>query len=345
MSFAKRMLVIRIWGDPASQLQIIVRRMSSISALFSMIAAVAISGPQWLVVVALAVTHIMYNLVFCWQRPKLQLGELVLNLALCAGFTLAGALYSEVLYHLLLMRMVLRGGRSRVWRMVAVVSFVYMAAHSLVAGAFTAAFWLEHIYNIIAFAVVSFTTVYMLRVVESQQQQEGQIAQLMRENARHYKLAHTDELTGLLNHRSYLEKTADLQQYALLIVDIDHFKQLNDAYGHLFGDQVLTTIGNIISMNIRSKDMAFRYGGEEFALVLPGTSLELGFKIAERLRFQVSNCDFFHHGERVKVTISIGVALKQQGLTCQDAFQEADSALYRAKRQGRNQCVVFETAI
>lgn len=345
MSLAKRMSAIRIWGDPASQLQIIVRLMSSISALFSMIAAVAISGPQWLVVVALAVMHIMYNLVFCWQRAKLQLGELIFNLALCAGFTLAGALYSDVLYHLLLMRMVLRGGRSRVWRMVAVVSFVYMAAHSLAAEAFTAVFLLENFYNIIAFAVVSFTTVYMLRVVESQQQQEGQIAQLMRENARHYKLAHTDELTGLLNHRSYLEKTADLQQYALLIVDIDHFKRLNDAYGHLFGDKVLTTIGNIIKMNIRGKDMAFRYGGEEFALVLPGASLELGLKIAERLRFQVGSCDFFYNSERVKVTISIGVALKRPSVACQEAFREADTALYQAKRQGRNQCAVCETAI
>lgn len=345
MAPAKRVSAIRIWGDPASQLQIIIRRMSCIFALFSMIATVATSGPQWLVVVALAVVHIAYHWIVCWRQARLLLGELVVNLVLCAGFTLSGALYSDSLYHLLLMRIVLRGGRNRVWRMVAVMSFVYISAHSLEAEGFTTAFWLKNIYNIMAFAVVSFTTAHMLKVVESQHQQKGRIAQLIRENARHYQLAHTDELTGLLNHRSYLEKTANLSQYALLIIDIDHFKKLNDAYGHLFGDHVLTTIGNIIKMNIRKQDMAFRYGGEEFVLVLPETSLQFGLKIAERLRTQVSSCEFFYDSERVQVTISIGISLKQPSVARQEAFREADSALYRAKRQGRNQCVVFETAI
>jgi len=103
----------------------------------------------------------------------------------------------------------------------------------------------------------------------------------------------------------------------------------------------LEMVGKMLKMSIRSKDMAFRYGGEEFALVLPSTSLDLGLKIAERLRFQVANCDFVHKGGRVKITISIGVARKSPNVACQDAFSKADSALYRAKRQGRNQCAVF----
>ncbi len=341
MSPIKPMRAVRMWGDPASQLQIIARRMSSISALFSMIAAVLNSGPQWIVVVLLSVIYILYNMALCWRRAKPQLGELAVNLALCAGLTLSGAMYSNVLYHLLLIRMVLKVGRDRARRMALAVAFVYVAAHASAIGTLDAPFLLEIMYNVIGFAVLSFTAVYMLNVVEIQHQHEGKIAELMRENARHYELAHTDELTGLLNHRAYLEKTADLQQYVLLIVDIDHFKKLNDTYGHLFGDQVLTTVGNIIKRSIRAKDMAFRYGGEEFALVLPGTSLDLGLKIAERLRFQVANCDFFHNSGRVKITISIGLSGKHPSVACQEAFREADSALYRAKRQGRNQCAVF----
>ncbi len=342
MSVTKRAFAVKMWNDSAARLQIIARRMSSISALFSMLAAVLNPGPYWMLIVALAGAYILYNLVLCGQRAKPNLTELAVSLVLCAGLTLAGAVYSNVLYHLLLIRMVLKVGPGRARRMLAAVAAVYLVANASVAANMTAAgFVLEIVYNVIGFAVLSFTAVYMHNVMEIHHEHEGQIAELMRENARHYELAHTDELTGLLNHRAYLEKTADLQQYVLLIVDIDHFKKLNDTYGHLFGDQVLTTVGNIIKMSIRSRDMAFRYGGEEFALVLPGTSLELGLKIAERLRYQVANCEFYHNAEQVGITISIGLARKVPSSACQDAFREADSALYRAKRQGRNQCAVF----
>lgn len=341
MSGTKRTRAVRVWGDPASQLQIIARRMSSISALFSMVAAVINPGPQWLVVAVMSFSYIVYNLGLCWRQAKPNLGELVVNLALCATLTVAGAVYSNVLYHLILMRMVLKVGRDRAMRMALAITLVYVGANLWAVEVITSGFVLAVIYNVIGFAVLSFTAVYMRNVVEVQVKHEGQIAELMRENAHHYELAHTDQLTGLLNHRAYLEKTANLQQYVLLVVDIDHFKKLNDTYGHLFGDQVLETVGSIIKMSIRSKDMAFRYGGEEFALVLPGTSLEMGLKIAERLRFQVANCDFFHNHERVRITISIGLSRKSPSAACQDAFREADSALYRAKRQGRNQCAVF----
>lgn len=338
---ATKHLQRRVWGEPASQLQIIVRRMSSITVLFSMVAAVVCPDSNWTVVVFLSIIYIIYNMALSWRRAKPQLGELVVNLVLCAGLTLSGAIYANVLYHLLLLRMVLKVGRDRIRRMLFVISIVYLAANILAAEAITTVFWLEIMYNVIGFTVVAFSAVYMQSVVELQHQHEGKIAELMRENAHHYELAHTDELTGLLNHRAYLEKTANLQQYVLLIVDIDHFKKFNDTYGHLFGDQVLHTIGNIIKMSIRSKDMAFRYGGEEFALVLPGTSLDLGLKIAERLRYHVANCDFYHNSEQVKITISIGLSHKQPSIACQEAFREADSALYRAKQQGRNQCAVF----
>lgn len=341
MSASKERHMIKIWGDPASQLQMIIRRMSAIAVMFTPIAAVINQEPQWLLITGLASLYTLYNIFLCWRQVRPHLGEFAVNLVLCAGLTIAGAVYSNVLYHLLLMRMVLKVGRERAMRLTLVIILVYVAAQTVAAQVMAAEFWLEVIYNVISFAVLSFTAVYMRSVVDVQFKNQGQIAELMRENAHHYELAHTDQLTGLLNHRAYLEKTADIPQYVLLIVDIDHFKQLNDSHGHLFGDQVLEMVGRMIKMSIRSKDMAFRYGGEEFALVLPGTSLELGLKIAERLRFQVANCDFIHKGEHVKITISIGVSRKSPDVACQDAFSEADDALYRAKRQGRNQCAVF----
>lgn len=331
----------KLWSDPASRLQLIIRQMSGIAVLFATAAAILNKGPYWQVIICLAGVYLLYNMFLCWRQDKPHLQEFVINVALCAGLTVAGAVYSNVLYQLLLMRMVLRVGRDRAMRLTLVIAVVFIAAHLAAAHVNTAALWLEIVYNVISFAMLSFTAVYMRNVVERQFKNEGQIAELLKENARHYELAHTDQLTGLLNHRAYLEKTATLPQYVLLIVDIDHFKQLNDAHGHLFGDHVLEMVGRMIRMSIRSKDMAFRYGGEEFALVLPGTSIELGLKIAERLRFQVSNCDFIHHGQHVKITISIGVSHKNPEIACQDAFNEADSALYRAKRQGRNQCAVY----
>lgn len=341
MNAINRAQAVREWGDSASQLQIVTRRISTISAVFSMVASVLNPSAHWAFIVVISVIYVMYNTVLCWRQSKPRLVELMVNLALCAGLTVAGAVYNNVLYHLLLLRMVLKVGRARAVRMAVAVSLVYVLANMVKADSVAATFLLETIYNVIGFAVLSFTAVYMHNVMEVQMRNEGQIAELLRQNAHHYEMAHTDGLTGLLNHRAYLEKTADLPQYVLLLVDIDHFKKLNDAYGHLFGDQVLTTVGHIIKMSIRNKDMAFRYGGEEFALVLPGTSLDLGLKIAERLRYQVANCEFFHNSEQVKVTISIGVSRKQPSVACQDAFREADSALYRAKRQGRNQCAVF----
>lgn len=307
-----------------------------------MVAAVLNPGPHWAIIVMLSSAYAIYNIILSWRRRQPKLGEFAANLSLCAGLTLAGALYSNVLYHLLLMQMVLKvgRGRDRAMRTMA-ITLVYLTANIIRADFVAAAFLLEMVYNVMGFAVLSITALHMRKVMEMQMQHEGQIAELKRQNAHHYAMAHTDELTGLLNHRAYLEKTADLPQYVLLVIDIDHFKKLNDTYGHLFGDQVLTTVGNIIKIGIRNKDMAFRYGGEEFALVLPGTALELGLKIAERLRYQVANCNFFHNGESVKITISIGVSCKNPSADCQDAFREADSALYRAKKQGRNRCVVF----
>ncbi len=146
----------------------------------------------------------------------------------------------------------------------------------------------------------------------------------------------TDALTGLYNYRAYKEKIESVPQYALLVIDIDRFKKLNDTYGHGFGNKVLVKLGMIIRQSIRTGDMAFRYGGEEFVLLLPGANGTLGHKIAERLRQQVEASSFSHGKQEVPVTISIGISVKNPGTDSQTVFEQADSALYKAKQAGRN---------
>ncbi|HEX7478305.1 MAG TPA: GGDEF domain-containing protein [Polyangiales bacterium] len=123
---------------------------------------------------------------------------------------------------------------------------------------------------------------------------------------------------------------------ALLMIDIDHFKDVNDTYGHLAGDSVLRDMASIISKRLRPDDEIGRYGGEEFAAVLPETSLGGAVKIAEDLRKLVESHPFMVEGEQIKITVSIGVADLQPGMDSKGFFRAADELLYKAKNGGRN---------
>ncbi|MEA3240753.1 MAG: GGDEF domain-containing protein [Pseudomonadota bacterium] len=161
--------------------------------------------------------------------------------------------------------------------------------------------------------------------------------------------ANTDPLTGVHNRRFFHEvlsreserSNRHNQPLSLIILDIDHFKVINDTFGHLAGDQVLREIGRITRENIRAIDMVCRYGGEEFAIILPQTELEAASLIAERLRTSIAEFPF-STGEKspLMVTASLGVAcwhgsgyLSKQGT---ELIQAADRALYAAKDTGRN---------
>jgi two-component system cell cycle response regulator len=160
----------------------------------------------------------------------------------------------------------------------------------------------------------------------------------------------TDPLTGLYNKR-YLERhlgglieSGKGRHLALLMVDVDHFKAVNDAYGHAAGDRALRLIADSLRLNTRVFDSVARYGGEEFVVVMPGTGPEEAAAAAERLRAAVESIDFYPSpGTRAPLTVSVGVAFTPAGTGVPDSlFQTADAALYRAKRNGRNRIEVAQ---
>ncbi|HTP26699.1 MAG TPA: sensor domain-containing diguanylate cyclase [Anaeromyxobacteraceae bacterium] len=164
------------------------------------------------------------------------------------------------------------------------------------------------------------------------------------------RLATTDGLTGLVNHRTFQsrldEHLAAAQRYAkkvsLLLTDIDHFKAVNDTYGHPFGDEILRGVAKILQKEARTTDVAARYGGEEFALVMPQTDGAGALKTAERIREKVARAIFRTEQGELRVTLSIGVAtFPDDADTKSELVELADGGLYHAKRHGRNRSVAL----
>ncbi|WP_339616642.1 diguanylate cyclase [uncultured Gilvimarinus sp.] len=164
-------------------------------------------------------------------------------------------------------------------------------------------------------------------------------------------LSETDELTGVYNRRKLLaeleQNFAKFQRYhtplALLIFDIDYFKLVNDQHGHLFGDQVLRDLAQQCQSQLREPDTLGRFGGEEFALVLPNTELKQALQLAERLRLDCEQMRFASTTNNAAITISIGLSVATKtDRDITDLLRHTDDALYRAKHAGRN-CVKYRT--
>lgn len=165
--------------------------------------------------------------------------------------------------------------------------------------------------------------------------------------------AHTDQLTGVKNRHAINAALAGITgnkrrtqddglPYTFMMIDIDHFKRINDMHGHHHGDLVLSTFAGILSNNFRSSDIVGRWGGEEFAVICPNTDGCRGIFLANKIRKAVEQFPF-EHGEQV--TISVGLFSVYAGDSFDDAMVKADTALYHSKRTGRNRATLYNTTL
>ena len=162
--------------------------------------------------------------------------------------------------------------------------------------------------------------------------------------------AYKDPVTGVNNRAAMdatLEREVELAHrngaaLTVIMLDIDHFKNINDKYGHLAGDAVLKGVGACLTDCIRRSDIVFRYGGEEFAVILNTTDIDGANFLANRIRVAVEKRNFEHDGLNVRITISAGVALLGKDYEGRDLIDAADRALYQAKNAGRNLVVVYD---
>ncbi len=179
----------------------------------------------------------------------------------------------------------------------------------------------------------------------AQEKLERTSNELLRANRELQLLANIDHLTGLSNRRYFLELLSQHMarverhgaELCLMILDLDHFKNINDSHGHPVGDAVLKRVSHIIRDTARKGDVSGRLGGEEFGIILPDTRLDGASVYAERLRRMVQDS---HGDDGIGVTVSIGIAAAEKSTTIDELFKQADEALYRAKTMGRNRVVV-----
>lgn len=179
-------------------------------------------------------------------------------------------------------------------------------------------------------------------------------------DTRLYRIATTDELTGIANRRALMQtlenRISEAMRYntgfSILLFDLDNFKEVNDRYGHLAGDSILVRITRVCARWLRGTDFMGRFGGEEFMVLCPNTSLEGAKALAERIRQAVEESGFTVNGKNIKMTISVGVTELSNHLDAaaklnevellHDMIDAADSAMYNAKRNGRNRVVAYE---
>jgi len=206
--------------------------------------------------------------------------------------------------------------------------------------------------------VVMSDTQTMLEQNQQLEQQLDQSSQVMEELQRDLenvrREALTDGLTGLANRKAFDNELVRIEEearqngttFALLMVDIDHFKSFNDNYGHQIGDQVLRLVARTLTDGVKGRDIAARYGGEEFILILPDTPLNAAVIVGNALRKVVATKDVINRnsGEKLgRITMSVGVAEYNPGEPVSELIERADAALYTAKHNGRNQVAAAPT--
>jgi len=166
-------------------------------------------------------------------------------------------------------------------------------------------------------------------------------------------LSMSDGLTGLYNHRYFrlqiqveIKRAVRFEQpLTLVMIDLDHFKKVNDTYGHTFGDKVLKGFADILRNHLRLSDLSVRYGGEEFAVLLPNTNIEQAYFVAEKLRTKIGDSAFMCGDDPVHITFSAGLAQFRVGADemYEEFIKRSDDLLYQAKMEGRNRVTCDQT--
>ncbi|BBO69334.1 hypothetical protein DSCA_32640 [Desulfosarcina alkanivorans] len=191
----------------------------------------------------------------------------------------------------------------------------------------------------------------LLRIISNALEKAGLKREMRMAQEKLAEMSVRDELTGMFNRRYFQEalerEISGAERYghglALCMIDLDHFKQVNDTHGHLCGDRVLREFGRLLDSSIRKYDVGCRFGGEEFTVILPDTTLEKAVLLCERFRERVKAHEFTYEGLVLRITTSVGVAARPNGgeTTGKQLVELADKALYRAKSQGRDQVVAI----
>ncbi|WP_312943907.1 GGDEF domain-containing protein [Agrobacterium sp.] len=190
------------------------------------------------------------------------------------------------------------------------------------------------------------------KTAQSVSRHSEEMNQVRQELDEYKRIANTDSLTRLSNRRAFDEKLSSLfdssiglHLTSLVLLDIDHFKRINDTYGHPVGDKILATVGNLIRSNVRKDVFVARTGGEEFAIILEGNNVDEVMTICERIRLSLENTPFRNSRSGTDygpVNISIGYAMGSQSSGPGELYAQSDTALYHAKETGRNRSVFFE---
>lgn len=191
----------------------------------------------------------------------------------------------------------------------------------------------------------------LARVQTRLQESEAKVKQLSDDLAQIRAEVYIDALSGLFNRRRFdasleslaAKATADAEPLSLLLVDIDEFKAVNDLHGHVFGDQVIQSVSQAIRSSIKGRDVAARFGGDEFGVLLPETGSHGAETVGEYIRRIIERrrvSDFTGDSDPVAITVSVGIATLERGEPPRDLLRRADKALYQAKKAGRNRVVV-----
>lgn len=186
------------------------------------------------------------------------------------------------------------------------------------------------------------------QLTERLQKMEAELQAAQVQVQQHRQKAMTDTLTQLPNREAYNTRlNQEFERFkrygnslSVVVCDVDFFKRINDGYGHQAGDRVLQIIAKQVKKGVRETDLVARYGGEEFVVLLPESKKEAALLAAEKIRKLVEACPFHFRGERVQITISCGISEFKSGDDPVQVFERADKALYRAKEEGRNRCIM-----